>query len=382
MDSSQSSNNGNNNGGSGANNNNSGRGGRGRGCFPGHGGRGGRFNQGRGSNTNQGFPKKKNVKGDIEELGENVFDLIGGGTAGLFERTSRKLADYVGKEYGGSIRYAVEYHEEKKIADPDPLGSNPSAAQRMIYNEEIKEIVKEKRNMKKDLEKLCSVVWGQCTPAMKAKLRATKNYDNNKKDLKSIELLKEIKNISYNFQDKNYVLAAIHVVLERFINCKQKEDVSDQKYLDLFNDNVKTIKSYNIIMNVANLIIKQEHGDISNKSDAEKKELKEKAQERFLAYSYLKGMCKVRYSSIKEELHNEFLKGVNNYPATVQAAYELQVGYWKKNPKKNTTGSGVSFLTRKLYASGAIRNGISHQAVLKMKEIRLQIARQLQLQQQ
>lgn len=108
----------------------------------------------------------------------------------------------MGKKYGGSIRYAVEYHEEKKIADPDPLGSNPSSAQRMIYNEEIKEIFKEKRNMKKDLEKLYSVVWGQCTPAMKTKLRATKNYKENKKKLKSMELLKEIKNISYNFQDK------------------------------------------------------------------------------------------------------------------------------------------------------------------------------------
>ena len=101
-------------------------------------------------------------------------------------------------------------------------------------------------------------------------------------------------------------------------------------------------------MNVASLIIQQEHGDISNRTEEEKKELKEKAQERFLAYSYLKGMCKVRYSGIKEELHNEFLKGVNNYPATVQAAYELQVGYWKKNPKKNTTGTGVSFFNKKI----------------------------------
>ena len=274
--------------------------------------------------------------------------MIGGGTAGLFERTSRKLADYVGKEFGGGVRYAVEYHEIKKIPDPDPLDRSPSSAARMIYNEKIKEIVKEKMRLKKDLEKLYSIVWGQCTPAMKAKLRAVKDFEDTKKNLDSITLLKEIKKLSYNFQDKNYVPAAIHTVLDRFFNCKQKEETSDQKYLDMFNDNVKTIKSYNIIMNVADLIIKQEHGDTTNTNDEEKKELKEKAQERFLAYSYLKGMCKVRYGGIKEELHNEFLKGTNNYPKTVQEAYELQVGYWRKNPKRNNNGTGVSFFNKKI----------------------------------
>ena len=112
---------------------------------------------------------------------------------------------------------------------------------------------------------------------MKAKLRACKDYETWKDKQDSIALLIELKSICYNFQEKNYAPASIYTVLDWFINCKQKEDMSDQKYLDMYNDAVKTLKSYNIIMNVSSLIIKQEHGDILNKSDAEKKELKEKA---------------------------------------------------------------------------------------------------------
>ena len=157
---------------------------------------------------------------------------------------------------------------------------------------------------------------------MKAKIRTVQDYDKMKDKQDSIQLMQEIQKISYNFQEKNYVPASIHTVLDRFVNCKQKEDMSDQKYLDQFNDAVKTLKSYNIIINVASFIVKQEHGDISHKSDDEKRVLKEQAQDRFLAYSYLKEMDRVRYASIKEELYNECLKNQNNYPKTVQGAYE------------------------------------------------------------
>ena len=110
--------------------------------------------------------------------------------------------------------------------------------------------------------------------------------------------------------------------------------MSDQRYLDIFNDTIKTLNSYDIVIDVSKLIIEQEYGDISMKTADEKDELKKEAQEKFLAYSYLKGMCRERYGTIKEELHNEFLNGQKNYPKTVQEAYELQTEYWKKAAKK------------------------------------------------
>ena len=60
--------------------------------------------------------------------------------------------------------------------------------------------------------------------------------------------------------------------------------MSDQRYLDKFNDAVRAITTTEAVMNVSELIIKQAHGDISIKSVDEKLELIEVAQSRFLSY--------------------------------------------------------------------------------------------------
>ena len=181
----------------------------------------------------------------------------------------RKIADYVGQKYGGAMRYAVENLKEKVVILPNDLEDTATKTEIMIYNEEVKEAVKERKRMKQDLEKLYSIIWGQSSLAMRAKVRTIQGYDIMRDQQNSIMLMQEIKKICYNFQEKNYVPASIHTVLDRFINCKQKEDMSDQKYLDQFNDAVRTLKSYNIMINVADLIVKQEHGDISNRNNQE-----------------------------------------------------------------------------------------------------------------
>ena len=62
-----------------------GRGGRSGGRFSGRGRSGGR-----GFRNNNGNNKKKH-KGEIEELGDNVFDCVGAGTSSLYEKTMKKI---------------------------------------------------------------------------------------------------------------------------------------------------------------------------------------------------------------------------------------------------------------------------------------------------
>jgi len=142
-----------------------------------------------------------------------------------------------------------------------------------------------------------------------------------------------------------------------FVNCKQTEDMSDQRFLDKYNNAVRLMKTSGIIMNVAQLIIKQEHGDTSSKSSDEKLQLQEEAQNRFLAFGHLRNMDPKRYSKIKEDLWNDFCKGQNNYPKTITESYELQTGYWRnksnnKNNKSNNNNNnnnegGLSFFNAK-----------------------------------
>ena len=85
--------------------------------------------------------------------------------------------------------------------------------------------------MDADLEAINSIVWGQCTQGMQATIKTHEEYDDIKSNMKTIELLDLIKKISYNFQEVKYSPASVHTIIDRFINCRQKEDESNQAYL-------------------------------------------------------------------------------------------------------------------------------------------------------
>ena len=132
--------------------------------------------------------------------------------------------------------------------------------------------------------------------------------------------------------------------------------MSDPRYLDIYNDAVKALKSHQIMINVADIIVKQMHGDVSQKSSDEIKQLREQAQNSFLAYGYIRGMDKDHYGKIKEDLHNDFVKGQNNYPNNITEAYEMQTIFWTHSKNRNTNKNsnsnnktGISFYNKKRF---------------------------------
>ena len=59
-----------------------------------------------------------------------------------------------------------------------------------------------------------------------------------------------------------YAPSAIHSAVEKFVNFKQPKDTSDQRYLDKFNYAVRELKRRIIVLNVPEVIINQENGDV------------------------------------------------------------------------------------------------------------------------
>ena len=55
-----------------------------------------------------------------------------------------------------------------------------------------------------------TVHWGQCTPALRTKLKALSNYRTMRPAGDTVTLLKEIKKIVYNFQGKDYQAMAVN----------------------------------------------------------------------------------------------------------------------------------------------------------------------------
>ena len=90
-----------------------------------------RSNNNKNNNNRYRGNKNQNKKsGDIEELGNHVHDCASGASE-ICERTSRKLADYIGREHGGDMRYVIENHKKKTMQKPEQVG-NPTEADELI----------------------------------------------------------------------------------------------------------------------------------------------------------------------------------------------------------------------------------------------------------
>lgn len=71
-----------------------------------------------------------------------------------------------------------------------------------------------------------SVVMGQCTNAMRAKLESQARFKAVAEQSNTIELLRMIRDISFNFQSQKYDVLAIQEVNQHFYVCRQGKYMS------------------------------------------------------------------------------------------------------------------------------------------------------------
>ena len=62
-------------------------------------------------------------------------------------------------------------------------------------------------------------------------------------------------------------------------------------------------------------------------TDEERRAAVKAAREKYLAMAFLSGADRARYGGLFKELHNDFTKGANNFPADVVCAYKLLNNY-------------------------------------------------------
>ena len=89
-----------------------------------------------------------------------------------------------------------------------------------------------------------SLVWGQCTDLLRAKVEALNNYAQIKRDSHVLALLREIKGITFKFEDQCYVPHLLYQAYRSFYNLRQKPKDTNTQYLKQFNNTVDIIEQY------------------------------------------------------------------------------------------------------------------------------------------
>ena len=280
--------------------------------------------------------------GRCDDIKGHIFD-IRAGQADQFVKTKKEIALYVGRTYKNSadIVSALDELIIPTLQEPKaPNASSVTPSQQRIYDKKLDQHALREVNFDNNIQSLYSLVWGQCSDSMQAKVEAMPAFLLvAKPNSHGIELLKIIKKISFNYQGHKYLPHAIHESKRNFYEFKQEKYVTATAYLEKFMNLVDILKNAGAPFLPENAILDEVAGT-ATVTDV----LRAEAVERYLATAFFLGADMTRYESLVISYENAYLEGVDKYPKTVNDAYSLLVN-WKseRQPMRITGSDGVVF---------------------------------------
>jgi cysteine synthase len=130
--------------------------------------------------------------------------------------------------------------------------------------------------------------------------------------LDALELLKAIRQISFNFESQKFEAHAIHAAMYQFYNKKQGTHMTAQAYLEQFTNNIDVVTlcggTIGTFSKLAQSLAKERNLNALTLTEAEKNTLKNDAWERYLAVALLLHSDQVRYGALIREIENNYLR--------------------------------------------------------------------------
>ena len=215
----------------------------------------------------------------------------------------------------------------------------------------------------------CGIILRQCTKSVLTKLEA--KVDWNEIRLDPIQLMKAIKAITQDSEDEKYHLQSVLTLLKRVVNIHQLENENLASYAQRFKN---TVDLFETKFGKLNMDKSCETDPKFKTADAtEQSEMKKGSYDAFLALAFMNGSTSQKAKELRKKLNNEYNKGINNYPDTIDKAHHLihhhvlegppQQPNKKKQPSDDRGSQGAVFTTAQLQGLVAGQDGKVHPKV-------------------
>ena len=246
-----------------------------------------------------------------------------------YDRFLEKLAIYVINELknGDSIIEITRNPNAKIIEDfqkenkPEELSDEDkkSTVDIEIHKEEIKEYVKDLKQIKTNLKKIYGIVFGNCTESVQTMTRTDSEYEQKSKIFDHAWLLQKVKTIVSGLDTKVNLRVSLHDVIINFMLLKQFGNETNEAYHSRFKSMVETLK----IAGGEHILISPEMLGI--KLDAATGLQLREEKEKFMAVCFVLRSDPERYKVLLNDLKRSANLGRDEYPKTLTEAFDLLV---------------------------------------------------------
>ena len=202
-----------------------------------------------------------------------------------------------------------------------------------LFNEDMKLFSKRRRLIQNNTNKVFAVIWGQCSPGLRAELKGHTEFESKQTFRDASWLLQELKKSTAGLSRNTNIYVAMHTVMSALYQVKQRPDETLEQYHLRFKSAVETVKlSHGSIATHRCLIDHENDGDrVTETFDGDRALLSTDVltivEENYLAIAFLLGSDQHRYSGLITDLSNRCLTGTDDYPVDVPTAYAFLVKY-------------------------------------------------------
>ena len=205
------------------------------------------------------------------------------------------------------------------------------------------------RNIESNATTLYSYIWGQCTPAFQAELKALPAFDIHRKKYDTLWLLRESKKLVSSIEANGNKFYNAYTVLQTFEQLRQKSNESEETWLDRFQAAVEVLE----LANCDHIFYSEDLSGLASTAtnvDIENEKLK------FQAMYFIMKSDDRKFGDLKLELYRDMNKGSDTYPLTPTEAYNRLLKHLRvpNAPNQSDFGSdnaprsSVSFLQVRL----------------------------------
>lgn len=261
------------------------------------------------------------------------------------------IAKHVGQKFidGGDIRFTIEKMKKFKIEEPEALETIPTEFQRKVRKRQVAEWARKDAQLKNNISLAYSLVWGL---SMQNKLKASPNYVTFEANYDVLGLLEATKACTFQYEHEKDKAYALVNTTKRLYGCYQGRETPLESHHEKFQALLEIIEEYGGEIPVHEALLEEElelYVDHERKTEECIKEATELAKQRLIGMIFLLSCDRTSYGSLIEDPQNDKLKGFDNYPKTINEAYNLLVNYnrgGRKTRVSNNEGDSVSFVNK------------------------------------
>jgi hypothetical protein len=279
-------------------------------------GRSGRGSHGRNNrNQNRGGRSaitRSNFKGNTTDMNGHVFECYEErGDRTQFPKTLEALGEYAAKNLKHPEDLKSLFEETMivpTITEPEDLPVGHTKRQEVIWEAGLKSYSRRLEEVRSNLTTLYAVIWGQCSEAMRTKIRALSNFAIGNRTNYCVWLLNEIKGVTHQFDTKRSIFLSLLNARIAYFTCTQTQRQSDAEYLATFRSNVEVLEYYKANIGESHLLVDDVGGTLSV---LERTAL---YRGRTIAMAFLRGSDPRRYAALMSDLANQKTQDTGQRP--------------------------------------------------------------------